>query len=516
MEPTFAKTPNAAWRFHDGAFGRARIDAGSSLSPVTLCASFNQNAPLPPAAVKCSDGHITMKSSRRHFLAGLGLIAAGSSASAGIFSDGQTSAFSRLKTKLANKQNASVFVNADSTGSSSFGPYYLWVTAVGALFDCTVNLYSWAEWIGSGPNGPKAYAAPVTLRSGGGPTLSMYLCALPGAASGFPFDGTRKAAALDAIPTPDLCILHHGHNMLSFDQRVPTSYATGAGLFHATVGMTSIQWPNVPQAITTQNPHRDDNAYSKVYSAILEAQAAHPNLTLVDTYADFLAAGRTPNLYRPGAAENIHPSDSSGIGKFDGAQLQSNRLLSAFSAAKSTSLFATPGWPQLTGPNILTNGDFSKWTDAFPVNCSNNESAATATKDTTTTFGGSAYSCAIAPNGSNAGCMRYTLTAAEKNALANKTISLAILFYQSPRQPRALFNFLIQSYGSIRGFVQGGIIDCAGGWYWAVYSGIPVDTPDVNTALLMYPSFGVTPHVNDPLRVQKIVIVAGHLPNGLV
>jgi hypothetical protein len=263
--------------------------------------------------------------------------------------------FSALKQKLANGQNSVVFINADSTGYSDYGPFYLWAVAVGALYDATVTLHRWGEWnVGTGTAiGPKAYEAPVSLRTGAGPTLTVYLAALPGAVAGQMFAASRKPTAIDAIPTPDLSILHHGHNMQSYSVPYSAKYGIGAGLFLGGIGMTSLQWPGVPQVLTTQNPWRDpanpattDLGYNKVYFAQQLAAAGYPSLTLVDTHAAFIAAGKPASLYR----DILHPSDSSANSA--GAQLVSAVLLSAFQSAKAGADAGTVAWPKIGGANV--------------------------------------------------------------------------------------------------------------------------------------------------------------------
>lgn len=424
-------------------------------------------------------------------------------------------AFSPLKAKLKAGQNAVVFVNADSTGYAPDGPFYIWAKAVGAIYNCTVNLYLWAEWNVSAPTGPKAYATVSTIRSGSAQTLTIYLCSLPGAVSGFPFNGSRKAAALDAIPTPDVAIIHHGHNMSAYDQQYAGSIVTSEGLFLSTVGMTSLEWLNVPQVVTSQNPDRDDLVMDGIYASIIGTKNNHPNLTFVDTYAGFIAQNKAANLYRTGSPGNVHPSDQPGAGNFDGAQLQANTLLAAFNAAKTPATFTTPNWPKLGGANLLENGDLSNWSGALPVNVFA-QGSATITKDTTTKYGAAAYSAAVAPGATNNAYFQYFFSANDWAAMQGKTISLAVLFLQPSTQPRAFFNLTIQtSDHSLVGYVTGDLMDCQDGWYLAVFSNINVANIayDFTGSLTAYPCFSTVPTVQDPLRIQKIFAIEGSLPH---
>ncbi|MFP3803067.1 hypothetical protein, partial [Paraburkholderia sp. SIMBA_027] len=76
-------------------------------------------------------------------------------------------------------------VNGDSTAYADVGPFQQFAMMLGELHDMKVVVYRWAEWQTDAPTGPKAYAEPVTLRAGNGPTLTVYLAALPGGTAAY-------------------------------------------------------------------------------------------------------------------------------------------------------------------------------------------------------------------------------------------------------------------------------------------------------------------------------------------
>ena len=225
-----------------------------------------------------------MKTTRRRFLAtgafGFGATYWLRAAEAA----GNANAFSPIKTKLAAGKDAVLFINGDSTSYEPNGAYFLFAKAIGDAMDCKVILHRWAEWKGSGPTGPKEYEAPVTLRDTGKATLTVYLATLPGSVPTDMFAGARRPKAIDAIPTPDCCILHHGHNMRGFPQAMAGDRSSGRGIILAAIGMTSMKWPEVPQAITTQNPWQAGDEYKTVLESITTAVAAHPSITLDDSH----------------------------------------------------------------------------------------------------------------------------------------------------------------------------------------------------------------------------------------
>lgn len=427
-------------------------------------------------------------------------------------------AFSPLKTKLEAGQDAVLFVNGDSTSYSDYGPYYKFAVALGDLHDYTVVMNRWAEWDGSAATGPKQYASPVTLRTGTRGTLTVYLAAIPGKVAGTMFDGSRKPNAIDAIPTPDLCIMHQGHNMKTFNIPSGTgNVASGAGAILGPIGMTELQWPNVPQLITTQNPRRDDNGYINMYTAILLAKSAHPAMSLIDTYQQFIARNKASSLYR----DNDHPSDTSG--NSTGAQLISDTLLSAYNSSKSAS-YTTPAWPLASASNLIDNGDFATWTEPSPPTGWTLQGSGTAcAKDTTIKYGAAAYSMALTPSttimGQNTFLQKY-LSNPEMARIAGKTVTVAMLVRGRSTHPRAYASFGVPDFsGAIKTWVMGDVIDCFDGWMWLVATGIPVVNNPAETYkyLRIYPAFDtVNPPNADPLNIQKVLITEGIAPKGII
>ncbi|WP_454687095.1 SGNH/GDSL hydrolase family protein [Agrobacterium leguminum] len=420
-------------------------------------------------------------------------------------------AFSPLRARLAAGQNATIFVNGDSTAHAEAGPFQQFAMMLGDLHDTTVVLYRWAEWETSAATGPKTYAPPVTLRAGKGATLTLYLATLPGGMAGYML-AEQRAAALK-IARPDLCIMHHGHNMQTFE--APGGIlSSGRSTLLGPLGMTEWQWPNAPQLITTQNPWRDGTGYDKVYQAILDLARAHPNLTLVDTHAAFMAKGKDAALYR----DNIHPNEA-------GSRLIARTLFDSYQGSARDNSFQTPCWPKLPAANLIGNGDFTDWTGSVPAG-SAMTSPGSATKTNEIIFSQSfASSLALYPNGSQiAGLTRYFRNA-EATAMIGKTISFAVLYKNNERQRVPYIALVAKSGGAVRTIVcsalqfGGANIASSGGWMWAIANGIAVD-PDINPVgytffLRILPAFGTSaPTSNEPVHIQRIIAVEGDLPRG--
>ncbi|AYM64415.1 hypothetical protein At12D13_32560 [Agrobacterium fabrum] len=95
------------------------------------------------------------------------------------------SALSPLRALLTVGRNATIFVNGESTTHAEAGPFRQFAMMLGDLHDAEVILYRWAEWQTNAATGPKAYADPVTLRTGKGATLTLYPATLPGGMAGY-------------------------------------------------------------------------------------------------------------------------------------------------------------------------------------------------------------------------------------------------------------------------------------------------------------------------------------------
>ncbi len=420
-------------------------------------------------------------------------------------------AFSPLRARLSAGQNATIFVNGDSTAYVDNGPFQQFAAMLGDFFDVRVVLHRWAEWQTRAASGPRAYADPVTLRPGAGQTLTIYLAALPGGMAGFMLADQRQAAL--KIPRPDLCIIHHGHNMQSFEAPGGIS-SSGRSALLGPLGMTEWQWPGTPQLVTTQNPWRDSSSYDRVYNAILDLARAHPGLTLVDTHAAFMTQGKDTALYR----DNILPSDA-------GYRIMAQTLFKTFLASPSSVSFETPSWPKLPAANLIANGDFTDWSGSVPAGWSLN-APGTASKAPETTFSRSfAHSLALRANGSEITCLTRQIRGEEAAAMAGKAISFAVLYKNSSGQRAPLISLVAKSGGALRTintsamqFGGTGILRNSG-WMWATANDIAIDRDiglnGTNLYIQIYPAYDTTaPSSNDPLYLQRVIATEGGLPKG--
>lgn len=437
---------------------------------------------------------------------------------------GSPSGFAAIKTKMAAGTNAKMLLIVDSTGWSKTGPFYKMAAAIGVRYpNYTVNVHRWGEWLDVDTvtgTGPKAYATADVIQTGAGspPVLDIWLAALPGSVPAMMFDGSRRAAALDAVGTTDCIIWYHGHNIANF----ATIYQ-GRGLFIGPMGMLS-EVNSGPQIIVAQSPHRDTNAMAQVFTATTDTVSAYAGgMGYIDAYTPFITLGKPANLYRAGLAGDVHPSDAAGAGNSDGAQLTSDTIMSAFAAAGSVGI-TTPNWiRRTTATNLATNGNLAAWTGSTP-DYFLNSGGVTQTKELTNKYAGFSYSDAIQGVDASSNVQILFSTAAGPpfpplTALQGKTLSLAVFV----RCPAAADPFSVNFVANIAGVSATiqlkDLVQCRDGWMMYVAAGMPLDVTqtDFGTYIKIDPNFNNnTPPAATPQIVQLITLTESPLPQGLI
>lgn len=312
--------------------------------------------------------------------------------------------------KYAIQQNAAdvnILIIGDSTGDEAHAsvaaggkwPYRFaqWLTAQHAT-----HSVSFRHWNDAGSN---YSAATYTATGSGGNTIRIWNASIGGSQATHVM-GSKFAAAITAA-APNLVIFNHGHN---------GTEALGAeaveGQWIAAVEMVQLAFPGVPVAAFLQNPQRDTSDYELRYLRWLGIAADKRDLTLINAYGRFIAAGKASSLY----ADNVHPS-------YAGQTLMLGALTDAWQASLSMPVMSA-AWLGSTATNLLTNGDFSDWPGAVPVGWTASGSP-TLAKDAVVVDGASAYSLKITA-GAAAGAVYQDLSGAQLDALKGLEISLAV------------------------------------------------------------------------------------------
>lgn len=434
-----------------------------------------------------------MTTTRRRFLASASAFTLGAAGWIRAAEAGAANAFSPIKGKLAAGKDAVLFINGDSTSYEPNGPYFLFAKAIGEAMGCKVVMHRWGEWEMGKPSGPKQYEPPVTLRDKGKATLTVYLATLPGASATEMFVNARRAQAIDAIPLPDCCILHHGHNMLGAFQSLPGDRTSLCGWLFAAIGMTSLKWPGVPQVITNQNAWKRVDNYKRALESIQTVAALHPSLTLVDSHTAFVTAGMTDDLYRNN--DVIHPSD--GPSNHKGADLVATALMAAWTSAAAGQAFTTPSWPAMPDKGLA---DWAELPDRKNVEAGKSQD-------------GKALEVSFKDAESSIG---KKFSAGETAAISGKTISISALVDVPPKM-RVTGSFHCKCGGEPRVFIlrSGGFTD---GRMLLVCAGIQVDADQGGMPVELKFSSAVVPNepfVGGPLRISGVKITEGGLPKGV-
>lgn len=415
-------------------------------------------------------------------------------------------AFTAVKNRISAGLSATMLFIADSTGYGPDAPIYRFALWLAATYPThTVRFREWAEWA----TAVKAYGAPVDLSLGStGSVIDIYSAALPGSVAAAMTDGSRFGAAVTGIPTPDVIVWDHGHNMTSnqWDN-------TGRGDFLGPIGTVQMALPNTPMAAIVQNPWRDAGAVTydtKVRPNLIRVAAALGNLTLIDGFTPFIRRNKDPALYQAGANGNIHPSA-------DGYSLILGAIVDCWVGTLVGGTFPVSAWPKrMDVRNFLPGGNLGdpSWTAGTPTGWSLT-SGCTVTRETTITFGGAPQSAAL--QGANAASnFDNFLNTANTNIARGRNLTMAVLAYMPSAGDRAM----LTSFGAtgLGAANTGSLQRVYDTWSWYVISDVTVLPTQTTGGLYcrISPQFNQANPKPVPTYVQRVLWIEGGLPKGLV
>ena len=317
----------------------------------------------------------------------------------------QTAAYGLLSKMRAALDDVCIIINSDSTGITqdtdpSTGQVFKKWTRKLAEFLAgnypayTVNYYSWSS---------NAYTTPETIQVGtAGKTLHFYNAAVAGTQPLYLMGQYFETAYVPR--QADLIIFNHGHNT---DNNVPAS--THMGMDLAIVYTMLQRHPNAGAIVVSQNPLRD-NDNGTVRSNGARQAAITAGFSLVDAFQLFQNAGKPSSWYM----DNIHPNATGDAKIFD-------LVKNMFVWPASPSRFI-PGLA--AGTNLLTNADFSAWSDGLDAPDGWSLTGCTAEKDTTN-FESGDYGLRLNQTGTIETYAAKALPAALVKRLRGKTVVLA-------------------------------------------------------------------------------------------
>lgn len=401
---------------------------------------------------------------------------------------------------LADSGDVNILVIGDSTGDASDEWVYLFATDIGNLYPThSVELVPFQNFTSK----PGAYGAPVSISTGSGAnTIRFHNCSV---SLTIPAEwvGVQWANAIDSVPTPDLIIWNHGHNISSsyFDPTIRGSFSSAFETVRA-------RFPASPQAAVLQNPRRDDDQQAVKIQALQWLASRRLDLTLIDFYSHWIAAGKPAGWY----TDNMHPNAA-------GSAENASVALTAWNATIGGTADVGAPWIDTIGTNLLVNGDFADWSGAAPANWTPISGTVTTTKDTVVKAdAGDAYSLKLEYN--TAGSTRQDLSSGARASLAGKTCTLAVLAAINPASPRLVpgLSILIGAPSTGNITYSGGVVFSSqypqsGRFLWGFLQGVPVPA-DVTTIRATL-TIGTSPVAGDFVHIQRAVLVEGDLPKDM-
>lgn len=409
----------------------------------------------------------------------------------------RANAFSLVKRKLALGKTATVLVIGDSTGNASPEWPFLFGPEVTARFPvCSSRIKTFVSG---------AYEAAWTnLSTGSGSQmLNIWNMSVSGAQT-FYCMGSLFAAAVQRID-PDVIIINHGHNHNS------TTIPTTRGAFLALIETLRLYHPTIPIAWFKQNPKQDNDTMAAIM-AILDEIAAARDITLIDAYSAFIAAGKALALYD---GDSTHPSAA-------GQLLFRTALMAEFDAASTVllpapvpSLFAVP---IRQDANLLANGDFAKWTtnpgapDSWTKFGAGTMTPEKETAVVTDTF--RLYSVEMLGTGGASG-ISQGITGAALAAVKGKKVSLtAKRFVDAASSTASLGKITMSSASVALGTVSAEIssyITVQTGWVQWSISGFDVPEDATTLEIRLYHDNAAAPSTS-PAYFDQAALVLGILP----
>jgi hypothetical protein len=314
---------------------------------------------------------------------------------------GAPSAFAPAREVIIRGQrDLTMLFIGDSTGNETTEWIYLFATWLSQQYPThSVSYALWNDTTG-------AYDPATAISTGtGARSILVYNASVAGTAPMYLL-GDKRAAAIDAVAA-DVVVWNHGHNLVTSTNQ--------KGELLSGWETTRLAHPGASQVVFLQNPNRDDEQMAAVYATLISASRQYGDVTLIDGYDDFIAAGKPAGWY----TDNQHPNSTG-----QGVLLEAAKAVWRVSASPYKPV---SGWLAQTGTNLLANGNFSDWTGALPASWSSLASA-TATKDTAIKASGAGYSARVEGTTAQAALIQ-SLSAGNLTLVQGRSVTLAALEY---------------------------------------------------------------------------------------
>lgn len=417
---------------------------------------------------------------------GLGLgLRLGLGGAGGVFND---NAMANAKTLMIGGQDTSILFIGDSTGNATNEWIFLFAEWLGTEYPAqTVEYRLWN-------NTTDVYGTPTTIQTGGGSgTLVVYNASVGGANTALLL-GDKYTPAIENI-TPDAVIINHGHNETS-----GTSPSVIRGAFISLIESVLQTHPTAPITTVLQNPDRDDDDMTQIFTELNKYAADRHDMSLIDVNSLFVAEGKDPGLY----VDNIHPS----TGADSGTTLFVEAAQSLWNKTKITASPTSASWFDSIGTNLLDNGDFAAFESAIPDDWEAVNSP-TLAKELTIVDRGS-YSVEISGTNANP-LLRQTIGSTELNLLKGNQATLAVRVYIPAGSPASVGRIsLVYVKDGTQTTTTRSVSRGQDGWMWACISGL--DIPSDATNVRVFLSSDTSASAGNNCYYDRAILVVGDVP----
>jgi lysophospholipase L1-like esterase len=189
----------------------------------------------------------------------------------------------RFLSKLSRGvENTVALQIGDSTGNELWEHVYLEFSALAARFPAVTFIYLLVD-----PT-TGVYGSPVTVQTGtGSATCTLYNASVSGSRPGWVL-GSRWSTAVASVPSPDLILVSHGHNLA--DPTTPNGRQAVRGQYLALTEGLAKEFPTSGLVLEAQNPsaRAGRETWQAIKASIVEEIAAQRGYGFIDVHQAFL------------------------------------------------------------------------------------------------------------------------------------------------------------------------------------------------------------------------------------
>jgi hypothetical protein len=401
----------------------------------------------------------------------------------------------------------SILINSDSTGNGTNEWVYYFAQWLASNYpDYTVRWRLWNDVTNT-------YDSPVSLNAGTSAYfIDVWNFAVSGSKVFYPLGLNKKTNGIlnvnnttiytDVSDSVDLCIVNHGHNVVTSlsDWNTSLRYAT------FTEEVLNIH-PFASWLFIRQNPRRDDyNNRAATESAVKWAN--EKNIAIANAWDKFEELNKDTSLY----ADNIHPSTGLGTNEAPtGTRLfleaiteqisrKENYIYSQFESVLNKGIY-----PILSNSN-LAEVDGSN----IPINFSSSHCVATV--DTSNVIDiNKGNSIKLVTDGTGQSYIYAEITGARLEGLKGKNITAAVRLKTNSNDTTSYGYCRIGLISNTSFAVDSGLNELHGQWHWR-FNSLKIKSTDTYARIYIYVNTDATHTAGQSIYVDRVVLSEGKIP----